>query len=212
MGLIMTNFDVTVAILVALAPSFLLFVYFAKKRVMWLAALLLRLLPLQIPPSVCGPVVISNITYLAYSSSLAGIFEEGTRYVLFRKIKRIRVDWRHVLCFGLGWGFGEALLLYAAAIVSAVYISQLQLTFLEMLPGAIERNSTVALHIGWTFIVFKALTERRFVFVAIALHAAIDFIAVTAFHVFGFGMWHVEGMIFVMALATVAYAYKLLRR
>ena len=218
----MTNFDVTIAILIALAPSLLLFVYFAKKRAMWLAfvlgglgwlaALLLRLLPLQIPPSVYGPVVISNITYLAYSTFLAGVFEEGTRYVLFRKIKRIRVDWRHVLCFGLGWGFGEALLLYAAAIVSAVYLSRLQLTFLDMLPGAIERNLTVALHIGWTFIVFKALAERKFVFVAIALHAAIDFIAVTAFQIFGLGMWYVEGMIFVMALATVAYAYKLLRR
>jgi len=79
----MTNFDVTIAILIALAPSFLLCVYFAKKRGMWLAfvlgglgwvaALLLRLLPLQIPPSVYGPVVVSNITYLAYSALLADI-------------------------------------------------------------------------------------------------------------------------------------------
>jgi len=132
--------------------------------------------------------------------------------VLFRKIKGIRFDWRHVLCFELGWGFGEALLLYASAIVSAVYLSQLQLTLLDMLPGAIERNLTVALHTGWAFIVFKALTERKFVLVAIALHAAIDFIAVTAFHIFGLGVWYVEGIVLVMALATVAYAYKLLRR
>jgi len=218
----MTNFDVIIAILIALAPSFLLFFYFAKKRTMWLAfvlgglgwlaALLLRLLPLQIPPSVYGPVVTSNITYLAYSTFLAGVFEEGTRYALFRKIQRIRVDWRHVLCFGLGWGFGEALLLYATAIISAVYLSQYQFTILDMLPGAIERNSTVALHTGWTFVVFNALTERKFVFVAIALHTATDFIAVTAFHIFGLGVWHVEGMIFVMALTTVAYAYEQLRR
>ncbi|RLF17798.1 MAG: hypothetical protein DRN06_03110 [Thermoprotei archaeon] len=51
-----------------------------------------------------------------------------------------------------------------------------------------------------TFIVFRALARRVFLLVALALHAAVDFVAVAALRLLGLGVWSVEGVVAVQAL------------
>lgn len=208
------------AILIALVPAFALFVYVARTRkAMWLAfalgavgwtvALYARLPILNVISS----IIDSSILIFAIASLFAGVFEEGIRYGLMRKIRYLRIDWRHVLSFSLGWGFGEAVLIYAINMLAAVYTLGYDLSFSDMLAGAVERDFAVILHVGLTFIIYKAVTSRKFawVAVAVALHAAVDFISVTLYHVLELPVWHVEAAVLAMSLLTAIFAYKLMK-
>jgi len=207
------------AILIALAPAFALFVYVARTRKsMWLAfalgavgwtvAFYARLLILTTLPSVLDSVIL----IIVLSSLSAGIFEEGVRYGLMRKIRYLRIDWRHVLSFGLGWAFIEAVLIYAVNIFSVVYILGFAVPFPDMLVGAVERAFTVIFHVGLAFIIYRAVTSKlAWVAVAVALHAAVDFISVSLYYMLRLPVWHVEAAILAMALLTVIFAYKIVK-
>ncbi len=116
------------------------------------------------------------------------------------KAEFVRVDWRHLLSFGLGWGFLEAFLMYVLSVWAAVFFLGFELGFMDLLAGAVERNLAVVLHVSLTFIVFRALARRVFLLVALALHAAVDFVAVAALRLLGLGVWSVEGVVAVQAL------------
>lgn len=156
-----------VGILIALVPAFALFVYIARgKKSMWLIFAIgavgwtVALVRAPILDGL-GEVFLRNwirsagalaAPYIAtgVNALFAGLFEEGIRYGLVKKVQRTRADSKHVLSFGLGWGFGEALLIYALAIVSAVYLQGRSIPFPSLLLGALERNITIALHVGLT--------------------------------------------------------------
>jgi len=142
------------------------------------------------------------------------VFEGGVRYGLMRKIKHLRLDWRHVLSFGLGWGFGEAVLIYAVNMLAAVYFLGYDISFSEMLAGAVERNFAVMLHVGLAFVVYKAIISRKIALflVAIALHAIVDFISVTLYHILEFPVWYVEATILAMSSLTVIFAYMIVKK
>jgi uncharacterized membrane protein YhfC len=209
------------AILIALVPSFALFVYVARTRKsMWLAfaigaigwtvALYARLPILN----VIQTIISSSIIVFAIASLFAGIFEEGIRYVLVRKIKYLRFDWRHVLSFGLGWGFFEAVLMYAVNMLATIYVLGYEIPFLDMLPGAVERNFAVMLHVGLTFIVYKAVISRKIAWVpvAIALHAIVDFIFVSLYYTPEFPVWYAEVAVLVMSSLTLIFAYIIVKK
>lgn len=207
------------AILIALAPSFALFVYVTRTRKsMWLAfalgavgwtvAFYARFPLLTTLPSALDSVIL----IIVLSSLFAGVFEEGVRYGLMRKIKYLRIDWKHVLSFGLGWAFIEAVLIYSVNILSAVYILGFDIPFPNMLVGAVERDFTAILHVGLTFIIYRAVTSKlAWVAVAVALHAAVDFISMSLYYVLKLPVWHVEAAILAMALLTVIFAYKIVK-
>ena len=211
---------VWLAVLIALAPAFALFVYVARTRKsMWLAfafgaagwtaALYARMPILSGISSIIG----SSILIFASASLLAGLFEEGVKYGLMRKIRYLRIDWKHVLSLGLGWGFMEAVLIYAVNMLAAVYILGYEIPFSDMLVGAVERDFVVIFHVAMTFVIYKAVTSRKLTWVAfaVALHAAVDFISVTLYYVLRLPAWHVEAAILVMAILTVMFAYMLLK-
>lgn len=173
--------------------------------------MVLRLIPVQAPIRIYGASLTLNAFYLAYASLLAGVFEEGLRYALMRSIARVRADLRRVLCFGLGWGFLEAVLIYAVSVLITTLLLGRRVTFLELLPGAVERNVAVMLHVALTLVVFRALTVKALLWVAIAIHALVDLTATLTFQVLNLPVWHVEGMVFAITLATLAYAYRTLK-
>jgi len=104
------------AVLVALVPSLIVSIFIARKRkLMWFAIILgsfgwivsfyARLPILLILPRIVG----SGILFFAITALLAGAFEEGLKFGFVKKIKFLRLDWKHVLSFGLGWGIIEQL-------------------------------------------------------------------------------------------------------
>ncbi len=212
-----------IAILIALVPAFAVFVYFAKtKGSMWLAfvlggagwfgALLLRVLPLQLPLLIYGQDFASSLIYFGYASFLAGLFEEGIRYICISKASFAREDHKHVLSLGLGWGFLEAVLIYALNVLAILFLMP-EHTFMNLLPGAIERNTTILLHIALSFLVLCALNMRRFLILAIGIHAAVDIIALWIYHyVFVGEVWLVEGILFAMTIIVALFAYLIAKR
>ncbi len=173
----------------------------------WLVALLLRWVPLQLPlyaDSFLG----GSVIYFAYAAILAGIFEEGIRYILIRKVKLLRTV-RRTICMGIGWGLLEAVLLYVVNLVAAAYLLGYEAGFLDLLPGAVERNIAIVFHTALALIVFKALESKEYLLVAIALHAVLDFLGVVSLYVFRLTIWQVEGVIAATALITLLYAVML---
>ncbi|MGQ9469907.1 MAG: YhfC family glutamic-type intramembrane protease [Nitrososphaerales archaeon] len=211
-----------VNILIALIPAFALFIYFGRtKGSMWLAfilggagwlsALLLRLLPLQLPLVIYGQGFALNLVYFGYASLLAGLFEEGIRYICVKKASFTREDHKHVLSFGIGWGFLEAVLIYALSVL-VIHVLRPELTFMNLLPGAIERNIAVLLHSALSFLVLCALNMKRFLILAIGLHASLDMIAVSIYYALFGEVWFVEGIILAMTLIIAVFTYMIVKR
>ena len=223
----MLSFDpfAWVGILIALVPAFVLFVYLARgKKSMWLVFCIgavgwtVALVRVPILDQLgeaflrnwirsAGTVAAPYIA-IAVNSLFAGLFEEGIRYGLMKRIKRTRADSRHVLSFGLGWGFGEAVLIYAVAVVSAFYLQGRSIPFSSLMLGAMERNITMVLHVGLTFVIFRALTSLKFLFVAIGAHFMIDFAGVSL-ALLTKNVWATYVAALVIALILVGYAFRL---
>ncbi len=212
------NLSVVLGIMIAVLPATVAAAVFAGRSraawlcfgigaTGWLVALLLRWIPLQLPlyadASLGGSVI-----YFAYAALLAGIFEEGIRYVLIRKVGLLRTA-RRTICMGIGWGLFEAVLLYAVNLAAAAYLLGYETGFLDLLPGAVERNTAIVFHTALTLIVFKALESREYLLVAIALHALLDFLGVVSLYIFRLTVWQVEGVIAATALITLLYAVML---
>jgi uncharacterized membrane protein YhfC len=210
-------FIILVGILIALVPVFVLFLYIAQRRTSlwfvfgigvagWIIAIV-RIPILQWLGNAflanwvrsAGTVVASYIS-LGINALFAGLFEEGIRYGLAKKIKRTRADLRHVLSFGLGWGFGEAVLIYVYPIVAA-YLQGRSIPVSSLLLGALERNIAIALHVGFAFLIFRAATQLRFLWVAIIAHFLVDFIGVSLYTLTGnVGVTYVVASAFALVL------------
>jgi uncharacterized membrane protein YhfC len=214
-----------VGVFIALVPAFGFFAYLARwRRSLWIsfdvgaagwtAALLLRAPILQI----LGGAFFRNwivsfgavATYISIgiSSLLAGLFEEGIRYGLVKKIQLFRRDSKHILSMGLGWGFGEALLIYAVNIVFAVYLKGQTIPISSLMLGALERNVAIALHVGLTFVIWTAVNDSRFLLVAIGIHFLIDFVGVSLF-TWTKNIWTTYAVALIIDLILIAYAYRI---
>jgi uncharacterized membrane protein YhfC len=205
------------AILVALLPCLVAAVYFARENkhawicflvggTGWLGALILRLLPLQFPILIVGQSIATTLLYLAYSSILAGIFEEGIRYLFLCRIRYIQKSLKCGLSFGLGWGFVEAVVVYAVSILAASMMGS-GYHFAGLLPGALERNIAIVAHVSYTLIVLKALKSKKFLLVAIVFHAVVDFFASVMTYSLQLPVWSVEGVIAAITMGIFIYAY-----
>jgi uncharacterized membrane protein YhfC len=210
MGFEMSFFLILVAIvgsLIAILPAFLIFLYLARFKgsmwlsailggIFWLLALLARtpiLLVLDFWGLTITPplYVIYTITMIFMGAFLAGLFEEGIKYGTLRKFPQWVKTTKHALCFGLGWGLCEALLVYVLTVLAyGVFYDLLiailppgslppeaVLTFSFML-GAVERNIAILFHVSATIIVALAVWHRQFLYalVAILAHFLFDFI------------------------------------
>ena len=109
---------------------------------------------------------------------------------------------------GLGWGFGEAVLIYAVAIVSAIYLQGCSIPFSSLMLGAMERNITMVLHVGLTFVILRALTSLKFLLVAMGAHVMIDFVVVSL-ALLTKNVWATYVAALVIALILVGYAFRL---
>lgn len=148
-----------------------------------------------------GAVLQSNIwLYGLYGGLAAGIFEETGRLVAFRFLLKSHRSRITALGYGIGHGGCEAILLLSVTYLSNIALmaaarsgealpqeAQAVAAQLAALPAAtflwagLERVSAIALHLALSVLVFAAVTRpgrRGLFFAAVALHAAMDFIAV----------------------------------
>jgi uncharacterized membrane protein YhfC len=189
---------------------------------------------LPMPPPVYRSLILAIIAGLS-----AGIFEEGTRYLVMRFWAKDACSWRKGILLGAGHGGAEAILLgglvFYAFIQMAAYqgadlsklvpASQLaaaqqqitaywSATWYDSLLGAVERLFTIPVQICFGVIVVQVFTRKRIYWLGAAVlwHTVID--ASTVFvngylKSFAWGTYAVEGMIGLMSLVSIGIIFAL---
>ncbi|WP_442598639.1 YhfC family intramembrane metalloprotease [Neobacillus sp. D3-1R] len=144
--------------------------------------------------------------FALYGALAAGIFEEVGRYIVLRFFLKKSRTYEDGLSFGLGHGGIEVLLIAGLNMVLAIVYSSLinsgqfeatlgsalpsdqvegiknlylSQTFGLILVGGLERVPALIFHIVFSLIVLRAVVESKikYLFIAILIHAAIDFVA-----------------------------------
>ncbi len=233
--------------LIAILPAFLIFLYIARfKGSMWISALLggifwfiallartpvllvLEFWGLTIPPSFFA-IYAAILIFLG--ALMAGLFEEGIKFGFLNKYPQFIKTLKHALCFGLGWGLCEALLIYVLTVLAYGFLYELIIMFVPLPPepvlilnfilGAFERNVAILLHVSATIIVALAIWHRRYLFVAVAIlaHFLFDFVPLILLQFVLYPLLPymnaiiiVEGLLGVFAVLFVLLAYFLWKR
>jgi uncharacterized membrane protein YhfC len=155
------------------------------------------------------------VLYILSLALTAGLFEEVGRFAgiqLLRKPKLL--DWDNAFVFGLGHGGVEAFWLvginYGVAVVQAlcgqVPAAVISTPSVYFLVGGLERVLAIAMHIGFTMLVFYAVKRRKplYLLAAIAAHTVVD-AAVPLLRQAGIplGIWASEGVLAVLTALLV---------
>jgi uncharacterized membrane protein YhfC len=149
----------------------------------WFLALIARLIPLQVPAlflaGSLGTDLGIYLAYIAYASILAGVFEEGFRYIFLQQRSFLRKP-SALIAFGLGWGLGEALIIYVPAILALPFLATEVPGVMGILPGALERNIAILAHLSLTMIICRAVSSRKknLLWLSMALHALLNIVSV----------------------------------
>lgn len=138
--------------------------------------------------------------YMLYGGLMAGIFEETGRLIMMKYVLKKYRNWKDGLAFGLGHGGFEAVVLVGITSISTIAMAIMinngsfdsllavdpslevvkeQLTGSSALVwlGGIERISAIAIQLGLSILVMYGVKNRKiiFYFLAILIHAIIDF-------------------------------------
>lgn len=137
----------------------------------WFLALILRI-------PILMAVHLQEAIYGYFASIMAGLFEETTRF-LFLRIDLVRSSSiKGSIALGLGWGLVEALLVYAIPV--CLTASLYQYSWIDLLPGALERNSAVLIHLSLTLLLSRNPWSFKLLAASITIHSAANSIAITA--------------------------------
>ena len=186
-----------------------------------------------------GQTFIANnmLLYIALASLSAGLVEEFGRLFAFKVMLKRKHEFRHGIAYGIGHGGIEAVLLiglsFLSNIVVGIMINNGALASLpgfeadlvqptidlmvstpsfHFLLGGIERIFAICLHIALSIMVLHGVRQRKigFTFLAILIHSAVNFIAVTIAQYVN--IYLSEAFLLIVALASVLYVilmYKL---
>ncbi len=185
----------------------------------WFLALIARIIPLQVPALFLADSLATDtmtlLFYIAYASILAGLFEEGFRYIFLDQRKSLRSR-GPLLFFALGWGIGEAIIIYVPSMIALPFLTETAPSLLEILPGAIERNIAILAHISFTFIVLRSVSSgkpgrKKFLILAMSLHAILNIVSVYTL-ILTQNAWLTELAAALTTAMTLYIAYRLTRK
>jgi len=154
-----------------------------------------------------------NYVIVAVASSiLAGVFEEPARYLLLKHVLKGggNVDVNALVSFGLGWGLMEALVIY---VFQAAYAGlALNIDWVKLVPGALERNIATLCHVALSFIVaYVIIKGLRLIFIPISLHALANLYATFLLQITE-NPWLIEGFLALAltptSIALIVFSWK----
>ncbi|EIT86056.1 putative chaperone [Fictibacillus macauensis ZFHKF-1] len=172
---------------------------------------------------------------IPYSALMAGIFEEGGRFLVMTYLLKKFRDWKDGFAFGLGHGGIESILILGLSSFSNIFIAFqinsgnfdkmmtpqtkdalmmtkkaiLNITVFDLSLASIERLCALALQIALAIFVMYAVKSGKlsYLFYAIGIHALCDLPA--AFYQTGYlSLVPVEIMLIVIAVGSVWYIIK----
>ncbi|MCS7108507.1 MAG: hypothetical protein RMH77_03025 [Sulfolobales archaeon] len=195
--------SILIPILISSTPALIALTYISRRSLkLWLTALvggggwLIALLLRQ--PLLLLLMGLGNL-YPYIASFLAGLFEEGFRLTLLR-IKFIReLSRKGAVSLGLGWGFSEALNIYAIP----VYFTSIMVGYnwVDLLPGAIERNSAVLLHVSLSILLSVNPNDIRLLIASILTHTLVNIVGILSLMMLR-DVWLVEAIIALTVLSV----------
>ncbi len=154
---------------------------------------------------------------------MAGICEEPMRYLGFKLLKRRAKPFESGLLAGVGHGGVESILVGVTVLVNLVVMSLVAkggLLIPEITPemitsfssapwytpllGAVERMTTIVLHITLSVMVWRSVSQRKigWLFLAIAYHMVVDAFAVIAMQS-GVNVIFIEAAFVVLAVINI---------
>ncbi len=211
------NENILVPILIALGPGFSALLFVSRLRINywlnailggsgWLIALMIRFPLLVLINS------LSVFPRIFMASLAAGVFEETIRYLVVRH--RVGKEKLYSsISLGLGWGLAEALIIYVLQVplASAVY----GYNWVELLPGAVERNTAIVFHLAMTLVATIAATRSPWiVLIAITMHTLLNITAGLAV-LYMSDPWIIEGvlglLVSILIIPVVIYAENIVK-
>jgi uncharacterized membrane protein YhfC len=181
------------------------------------------------------PLATQNIILSVFLGLSAGLFEELSRYAMYRWWAKDARLWSQGLLTGAGHGGIEAIILgllvlygyvqmqivrgmdvstlvtpdkveLAKAQIQAYWSAPWYMTLL----GALERLFTIPLHLACSILVLHAFTRKKFWWVGLAIlfHALADGVAIFISKI-GFSALAIEGIIGIFAIASVIIVFVL---
>ncbi len=181
------------------------------------------------------PAAEQNIILSVFLGLSAGLFEEISRYVMYRWWAKDARSWSRGLLVGAGHGGVEAIILgllvlygyiqmlavrgmdvstlvapdkveLAKAQIQAYWSAPWYMTML----GALERIFTIPLHLACSLLVMQAFTRKKLWWLGLAIlyHALADGVAVFTSQI-GFSSLAVEGILGIFAVMSVAIIFAL---
>jgi uncharacterized membrane protein YhfC len=181
------------------------------------------------------PIVLQTIILSVFLGLSAGIFEELSRYAMYRWWAKDARSWGRGLLAGAGHGGIEAIILgllvlygyVQMLIVRGMDIStlvtpeQVELAKSQILAywsapwyatmlGALERLFTIPLHMACSVLVLQAFIRKSYWWVGLAIlyHALADGVAVFVSQI-GFSALAIEGIIGIFAIASMIIIFRL---
>jgi uncharacterized membrane protein YhfC len=175
------------------------------------------------------PLTLQNTILSVFLGLSAGLFEELSRYAMFRWWAKDARSWGKGLLAGAGHGGIEAIILGLLVIYGFVQMiivrgmdistlvtpdqvelvkSQIQAywsaPWYTTLLGALERLFTIPLHLACSVLVLQALTRKKFWWVGLAIvyHALADGVAFFVSQI-GFSALAIEGTIGILAIVSM---------
>ena len=184
------------------------------------------------------PVMVQTLISAIFLGVSAGVFEELSRYGMYRWIAKDARSWGRGLLAGAGHGGAEAIILGVLALYAYIqYVSlryadlaailsngqldaaRAQITaywsapwYLSML-GALERLFAIPVQLACSLLVLQTFTRKQFWWVGLAIlfHTLVDGVSVIAISV-KIPALGIEGIIGIFAMVSVAIIYALRSR
>ena len=181
------------------------------------------------------PVVLQNVILSVFLGLSAGLFEELSRYAMYRWWAKDARSWGKGLLAGVGHGGSEAIILgllvlygYVQMLIvrgmdistlvtpDKVELAKAQIQaywsapwYMTML-GALERLFTIPLHLACSVLVLQAFARKKFWWVGLAIlyHALADGVAVFVSQI-GFSALAIEGIIGIFAIVSMVIVFAL---
>jgi uncharacterized membrane protein YhfC len=182
------------------------------------------------------PPITQNLFNAVFLGLSAGVFEEFSRYAMFRWWAKDARSWRTGILTGAGHGGAEAALLGLLALYGFLQLAALRdldlatvfpadqlelarqqvtsywsMTWYDSLLGALERLFTIPVQIAFAVIVMQGFIRRQgfWVWLAVAYHAVIDATAVLAVTYLGFT--GTEAIVAVFSILSLVVIFRLYR-
>ncbi len=136
-----------------------------------------------------------------FMALVSGPLEEPVRFLLLRYFISGSRRKEYALVIGIGWGLAEAVIVFAA---QAPVAASLGYSWIQLLPGALERNTAILFHVSMSMLIALGIMGRLrqscSVILAIIVHSAFNLAAVYIAKSMQ-NVWLVEAALLVVSLA-----------